>query len=112
LYRDLLAVRDPKFAFDKPHEFTYWQYSDDDSFRSHVGGVYCMFARPHSTTPWVRDEPTRKKITAECKIIDYKAGGVETIESYKLAYKEPARQRTKPRVLAAGCLEINYEVDK
>jgi energy-converting hydrogenase Eha subunit F len=111
-YRDLLLARDPNFDLDKAHEFVYWWYSDDVSFLSHVGGVYCMFARPHSTTPYLRNEPARKRITAECKIIDYKAGGVENIESYKVGYKEPTKRRTKPRVLAAGCIEINYELDK
>jgi len=111
LYQDALKAADPSFDPAASYVDVYSSYSDDFSFRSRTGGIYCMFANPDHTVPYLKGESPRRRVTAECKIIAYKPGGSEKIDRYKLAAKESSTIATKPRVLAVGCKEINYVVD-
>jgi hypothetical protein len=51
----------------------------------------------------------KTKITALCRIYDYRKAGLAEIESYKL--KKGLRRATiRPTVIAVGCIELDYEL--
>ena len=109
LYERFLNANHPGFKPLGPHRRLYHQYSDDFSFQSNFGGVYCMFSKRYSLNRY-SVLPQRKKITTACKIREYRKGGIEEIEQYKLRDNAPNKVKTKSRVIAIGCVEINYEV--
>ncbi len=99
------------FDWFKPHRRVFWHYSDDFSFRSYFGGVYCMFQDSYHAHYYGFPE-MKTWVAAKCKIIDYKQGGIEQIDLYKLRQAKDPKVNTEPRVIAIGCVETNYEMSK
>ena len=124
-YAKLLEVSDDNLH--RPHTWSYDFYSDDFSFMSEYGGVYCMFQDGFQTSNPYGSQEEKKKVAVKCKIREYKHGGTEEIPEYKLIslngrsrfdLPRPPRsensrsfsiRKTKPTVIAVGCVGINYE---
>jgi hypothetical protein len=108
-YAKLLQAIQPEFDSIRQRTWDHYRdyslYSDDFSFRSHFGGVYCMFNvyRPGSFAK------PKTKITALCRIYDYRKAGLAEIESDKLK-KGLRRPTIRPTVIAVGCIELDYEL--
>lgn len=91
----------------KAHRRRFSLYSDDFSFLSHFGGVYCMFKTAYLSYRYSNEQKT--SIVAQCKIRDFLPGGLEEIPEYKRGFTTKTKIPTKPRVVAVGCIEISFE---
>ena len=107
-YARLIQVQQPESKQKLSPYLDYSLYSDDFSFRSQFGGVYCMFThyRPGSFSK------PKTKVKALCKIYEYRKGGLRDVEAYKLREDSELKNKrmSKAAVLAVGCVEIDYEL--
>lgn len=116
-FPSLIFVDSDESALIEEKKFDRWEnpyldfshYSEDFSYRSFFGGVYCMFS-----SEYLYKEQPKKSIEVKCKIKEYKKGEIEEIKKYYNEYSHNTENKrgtveSQPRVIAVGCIEVGHK---